>query len=93
MELLSNRRAALKNQVQVGHPESHVSHESQRHRVSFRMGLSASLITSIQHCTMLIIAMVTLTLSFPLWKMGEEGGIQVDTKGRRNQLEGRTVKV
>lgn len=38
---------------------------------SFCTGFSASLITSIQHCKMLIIAMVTLTLSFPLWKMGE----------------------
>ena len=42
---------------------------------------------------MLITAMVTLTLSFPLWKMGEEGGTQVDTKGGKNQLEGRTLKV
>ena len=70
-----------------------MSHESQRHRVSFCTGLSASLITSIQHCKMLITAMVTLTLSFPLWKMGEEGGTQVDTKGGKNQLEGRTLKV
>ena len=37
--------------------------------------------------------MVTLTLSFPLWKMGEGGGTQVDTKGGRKQLEGRTLKV
>lgn len=91
--MLYNRRAALENEVQVGHPESHVSRESQFHRVSFCTGLSASLITSIQHCKILIIAMVTLTLSFPLWKMGEGGGTQVDTKGGRKQLEGRTLKV
>lgn len=31
-------------------------------------------------------AMLTLTLSFPLWKW-VRGGTQVDTKGGRNQLE------
>lgn len=93
VEVLYNQRAALENEAHVGHPESHVSPESKCHRVSFCTGLSVSLITSIQHCKILIIAMVTLTLSLPLWKMGEGGGTQVDTKGGRKQSEGRTLKV
>lgn len=36
MEVLSNPRAALENQVQVGHPERHMSHESQRHSLLLR---------------------------------------------------------